>query len=114
MTLKVSTAALTLIATLYVASGSAMAAEPGDTAWQKNHPRRDQVNDRLVRQNHRIRTERKEGEITPAQAAELHQDVHQIRLDERAMASQNGGHITREQQKELNQEANKVSREIGR
>ncbi len=114
MTHKSPMTALTLIFSLCVAAGSAMAAEPGDTAWQKNHPRREQVNDRLAKQNQRIKTEVKQGEISQPQAAALHREDRQIRKEERAMASQNGGHITRQEQKTLNQQENQVSREIGK
>ena len=44
-------AALTLIVSLMGASASsAMAAESNDTTWQKNHPHREQVNQRLANQ----------------------------------------------------------------
>ncbi len=70
--------------------------------------------DRLAHPNKRIHREVKEGEMTPAQAAALHKKDHQIRREERIMASQNGGHITRQAQRTLNQQENAVSREIGR
>jgi len=54
------------------------------------------------------------GEMTPAQAAALHMQDHQIRREERIMASQNGGHITRQAQRTLNQQENAVSKEIGK
>ena len=114
MTHRSPRTAFCLIATLCVAAGSAMAAEPGDTTWQKDHPRREQVNERLAKQNHRIKTEVKEGEISKPQAAALHREDRQIRKEERAMASQNGGHITRQEHKTLNQQENQVSREIGK
>ena len=44
--------------------GSSMTAAFAETQWERNHPRRDQVNDRLANQNHRINRELKEGEIT--------------------------------------------------
>ena len=91
-------------------AGSAMA----DTPWQKAHPRREQVNNRLNRQNYRINQEYKEGEITQQQAYQLHKQDWQIRQEERDMASQNGGHITRLEQATLNQQENRVSQEIGR
>jgi len=90
-------------------AGSAFA----DTQWQKTHPRREQVNNRLQRQNARIHNERKEGEITAQQAANLHRQDHQIRQEERSMASFDGGHITKTDQKALNQQLNTVSTEIG-
>ena len=84
-----------------------------DTQWQKDHPRREQVNNRLANQNKRIQNQVKEGDLTKGQAAALHKDDHQIRQEERAMASQNGGHITKQEQKTLNQQENAVSRKIG-
>jgi hypothetical protein len=103
--------AITLI-TAVAALGAASAY--AETEWQKNHPRRTQVNKRLNNQNRRIHNEVKEGEISKAQAANLHRQDRQIRGEERAMASQNGGHITKQEQRTLNQQENGVSREIGR
>lgn len=103
--------ALALAGSLAVGiADSAMA----DTPWQKAHPRREQVNNRLNRQNARIHNEVKEGEITKQQAASLHYQDHQIRQEEREMASQDGGHITKLEQQTLNQQENQVSRAIGR
>jgi hypothetical protein len=85
-----------------------------ETTWEQNHPRRDQVNDRLANQNQRIKNEVAEGEMSKGQAAKLHRDDRQIRGEERAMASQNNGHITRQEQKTLNQQENAVSQKIGR
>ena len=84
-----------------------------DTQWQKNHPRREQVNNRLANQNQRIHNQVKAGDLTKAQAAKLHKDDRQIRKEERMMASQNGGHITKSEQKVLNQQENGVSNQIG-
>ena len=42
--------------------------------WGQNHPRREQVNDRLQNQNRRINRERQEGEITQRQANQLHRE----------------------------------------
>ena len=85
-----------------------------ETQWQKDHPRRTEVNKRLANQNRRIKQERKEGEITKGQAQQLHKEDHQIRQEERDMASQNGGHITKSEQKVLNQPENQVSKQIGK
>ncbi len=100
-----------LISFCAAVAGSAMAA---DTQWEKNHPRRDQVNDRLENQNKRINKELKEGDLTKAQARKLHRKDRQIRQEERAMASQNGGHITKAEQKVLNRQENAVSKQIGK
>nr|WP_061537574.1 hypothetical protein [Collimonas arenae] len=85
-----------------------------DTTWQKNHPRREQVNNRLKNQNRRIHNEVKEGEITRGQAKTLHTEDKQIRQEERDMAAQNGSHITKSEQRTLNQQENSVSRQIGK
>jgi hypothetical protein len=102
--LTAATVALTTLA------GNALA----DTQWEKDHPRREQVNNRLANQNQRIKTERKEGEINKAQAQKLHAEDHAIRKEERTMASTNGGHITKAEQKSLNQQENQVSKQIGK
>lgn len=106
-----SVVTVALLAAFGVASSGAIAA---DTKWEKSHPRRDQVNDRLHHQNKRINQEVKEGELTKAQGRALHRKDRQIRREERAMASQNGGHITKSEQKVLNQQENAVSKSIGK
>jgi hypothetical protein len=94
--------------------GGSMTAAFAETQWERNHPRRDQVNDRLGNQNRRIGRELKEGEINKQQARQLHREDHAIRQEERDMAKVNGGHITKGEQKVLNQQENEVSRQIGR
>jgi hypothetical protein len=104
------TAALATVALIGIAS-NALADE---TQWQKDHPRRTEVNKRLNNQDKRINTERKEGEITKAQAQKMHSEDHAIRQEERTMASTNGGHITKSEQRSLNQQENQVSKQIGK
>lgn len=106
--------ALVLSVLVAIAAGAAGSSFAADTKWEKHHPRRDQVNDRLANQNKRISTEVKEGDLTKAQAAGLRKEDRQIRREERAMASQNGGHITKLEQKALNQQENAVSKQIGK
>ena len=101
---------IALFSAFFLASaGSAFA----ETQWQKDHPRRTQVNKRLNNQDRRIHEQVREGKMSRAEAARLHREDHQIRQEERMMASQNGGHITKEEQRTLNQQENAVSREIG-
>ena len=83
-----------------------------ETNWDKHHPRRAEVNDRLAHQNKRINRDVKEGKLTPAQAHKLHKEDRAIRREERAMASQHGGHITKQEQRDLNRQENAVSRQI--
>jgi Spy/CpxP family protein refolding chaperone len=103
--LTVAAATLTLAGLTNTASA--------DTTWQQNHPRREEVNNRLANQNQRIHNQVKDGDLTRKQAAQLHKDDRQVRREERMMASQNGGHITKSEQKVLNQQENGISKQIG-
>ena len=102
---------LTFAAVLVSLAGLAGAAS-AETTWQKNHPRREQVNQRLANQNARIRQDVRNGTLSKAQAAKLHREDHQVRHEERAMASQNGGHITKPEQRVLNGQENAISNQI--
>ena len=85
-----------------------------ETQRQQDHPRREEVNQRLNNQNKRIQNKVKSGQMSKAKAAKVHKEDRQIRGEERAMASQNGGHITKQEQRTLNQQENKVSDQIAR
>jgi uncharacterized protein HemX len=98
----------TTLALLTAVAGTASA----ETTWQKNHPRRTQVNHRLNNQDKRIHNDVKNGTLSKGQAASLHKEDHQVRQEERDMASQNGGHITKPEQKVLNQQENGISKQI--
>ncbi len=90
-------------------AASAMA----ESQWDKDHPRRDEVNDRLKNQDKRINREVKEGEMSKQQAKKLHREDRAMRKEERRMAARNGGHITKAEQAKLNRQENAVSRQIG-
>jgi hypothetical protein len=110
---SIRTAVTAAVATVAL-TGIASNALADETQWQKQHPRRTEVNARLANQNKRINTELKEGEITKGQAQKLHREDHAIRSEERTMASTNGGHITKAEQRALNQQENQVSKQIGK
>jgi hypothetical protein len=99
-------------AAMLVSLAALVGTASADTTWQKNHPRREQVNGRLANQNKRIHNDVKNGTLTKGQAAALHHEDHEVRQEERAMASQNGGHITKGEQGVLNQQENGVSSQI--
>lgn len=114
MTRHIDKAALaTVLLALFAASGSAMA-QDRDSHWEKTHPRREQVNDRLANQNRRIAHEVREGELTKAQAHKLRAEDRRIRREERTMAAAHNGHLTKQEQRELNRQENAVSRQIGK
>jgi hypothetical protein len=105
---KLTLAALGLVAALAGSTGAS-----ADTTWQAHHPGREQVNHRLIRQNHRITAERREGEISRGQAHALRAEDRGIRGQERYFASQHHGHLTRVEHRRLNREENGVSGQIG-
>jgi hypothetical protein len=91
-----------------------IASASADTIWQTNHPRREEVNNRLNNQNRRINHERAEGEISANQARTMHNEDRMVRTQERFDARFNDGHITKVEQRALNQDENGISRQIGR
>jgi hypothetical protein len=105
------TALMVVVATA-LGLGTAASAS-ADTVWQRHHPRREEVNNRLNNLNHRINTERREGEISATQARYLHTEDRTIRGQERFDAHFDNGHITKAEQRALNQDENGVSRQIG-
>ena len=106
--------AKTIIAAAIGILGLTATSALAETSWERHHPRRDQVNDRLANQNWRINHEAREGELAPWQAWRLHQEDRNIRHEERVMASFHHGHITRAEQRALNAQENAVSGQIGR
>ena len=109
MSMKIITATSLLALSVMAFTASSASA----LGWRASHPRRAEVNARLNHQDHRINVERRNGEITSAQAHDLHAEDRGIRADERFDASNNGGHITRAEDRSLNQQENAVSRQIG-
>ncbi|MFZ6876492.1 hypothetical protein ACO0LF_30950 [Undibacterium sp. Di27W] len=93
--------------------GTAVVSSYADTTWQKNHPRREQVNGRAENQGDRLQKEVKSGDMSKAKAARLQRQDKQIKQEEQDMAAKNGGHITKQEQKTLNQQENAVNKKIG-
>jgi hypothetical protein len=82
-------------------TGITVVTATAETKWERNHPRRDQVNDRLENQNRRINRELREGEITKGEARQLHREDRAIRREERTMSKLNNGHISPRSKKRL-------------
>jgi hypothetical protein len=80
--------------------------------WDKEHPRRAEVNGRLANQNKRIAQGEKSGRISKQQGAQLHAEHQNIRSQERADGAAHGGHITKGEQRQLNHEENAESKQI--
>lgn len=82
--------------------------------WVQSHPRQAQVLARTHHQIARINDERREGDLTPAEARALKGSTRAIAQQTRAYAQANGGYITRGEQRQLNRQLNVQSRAIGR
>ena len=107
-----STRKILVLAAATIGLGALASNAFAETHWQKDHPRRTEVNHRLANQNRRIHNDVKNGTLSKSQAAKLHHDDHQVRQEERDMASQDGGHITKTDQRALNQQENGISGQI--
>src|ERR1700722_17718473 len=80
-----------------------------ETTWQKQHPRRTQVNHRLANQNRRIHNDVNGGRMTKARAAQVQHEGRQGGQEHRDMASENGGPGTKSEQHDLNSQASGIS-----
>ena len=102
---------IALIGTIGLVAGFVANAN-AETQWQKNNPRRTEVNDRLAVQHARVNQKVDSGKMTAAQGAQIKHEDHQVRQEERDMAAQNGGHITKQEQRTLNRQENAISNQI--
>jgi hypothetical protein len=94
--------------------GMTVSSFAADGDFNKDHPRRAEVNQRLNNQDKRINKEVKEGDMSKAKAARLHRKDRKIRKEERRMAAKDGGHITKVDQQKLNRQENGASKQIGK
>ena len=102
-----------LAAMTLVIAGAGATGASAQTRFDQTHPRRAEVNARLGHENHRIVTERREGEISKVKAMRMHAKAHLIRVQERRMAARHGGHITQFEKARLNREENRLGRHTG-
>ncbi len=100
-------------ASLVFAIGGAASSASAATNWQDHHPRRVELNNRLERQDVRIREERRMHVLTAYQAHRLHMADHRVRFEERRFARHDGGHLSRAEQMRLNRHENAISHRIG-
>jgi hypothetical protein len=94
-----------------MAVGAAGAAS-AETPWQAHHPRRVEVNHRLHDINGQIRHERRDGDLTAAQARRMHERDYAIRMQERRFARHDGSHLTRHEQVRLNHRETMLHRHV--
>jgi hypothetical protein len=104
-----------LVGTMSLGATAAFAKGKGNPTGGKfaqEHPRRNEVNQRVDNQRARIREGVKDGKLTQEQAAQLRANDRAIKEQEHAEVRANGGHLTPAQQKQLNQEENANSKLI--
>jgi len=109
MTKSITKIAIGLAMALTFVAGAASA----DTAWQRAHPRREEVNARAAHLDRRITAERRDGEISRREAHRLRIEDRNVRLRERADARHDRSHITRREEHRLNRQENRISRRLG-
>ncbi|MBS1626736.1 MAG: hypothetical protein JSR09_02940 [Bacteroidetes bacterium] len=93
---------------------AAVAQGPGHQRTNiKNHPRVNQVDKRIDNQEKRITEERKEGDLTKAQAQKDRKNLKTINQEKKDMRKEDKGHLTKKDDKALNQQLNKNSKKVG-
>lgn len=106
-------ASLPMILSLALAAAYASPAR-AESKFNKEHPRREEVNHRLNNQHKRVKDGVKDGDLTKKQAHQINKEDRHIRREERRMAAKDGGHLTKADQAKLNRQENHVSRQINR
>jgi hypothetical protein len=76
------------------------------------HPRVNQVNSRETRQQDRIASGVKNGQLTPGQTARLEHGEQRLQNNEKKDMAKDNGHLTKQDQRQLNREANHMSKRI--
>lgn len=89
-----------------------LGAQAKDVKDTKDHPRREEVNERIRNENRRITRLLKEGKITQAQADKMRGELKGVKAEEKAEVKANGGYLTKPEQKQLNQQLNQDGRQI--
>ena len=102
-----------LVAALGLAAIAAAGSASAETRWEQHHPRQDQVLDRDAHLRHDVRVERREGDISRAQAHHMLRHDRQIAREDHRMARRNGGYITKAQQHRMNRQENRPANHVG-
>ena len=84
----------------------------GGKKFEKNHPRRNEVNQRVANQRQRINQGVKNGTMTKGQARRDRRQLDQMKQQEHADVKANGGHLTKQEQRQFNREENGESGKI--
>jgi len=99
-----------VLSAVLATSASAAFADP---FWDAYHGRRDEIIDRLQKQDRRIDEKVAAGLMPFERARRLHEEDHRIFAEEQDMVRVDGGRLTRVDSEALNQQLNRVSEQIG-
>lgn len=102
------------IAIIFSATSFAQAGPGHQKTHIEHHPRVNEVNKREDNQEKRITNERKEGDITKAQAQQDRKNLSSINQEKKDMRKMDKGHLTKTDQEALNQQLNANSKKIGK
>ena len=100
---------LSLAAVAILLPGAAHANRRGNPTgghFAQNHPRRNQVNQRVKNQRRRINQGVRDGQLTTGQARQLRHNLNEMKEQEHKDVRENGGYLTKDEQKQFNQEEN--------
>ncbi|HVE12751.1 MAG TPA: hypothetical protein VNI01_05105 [Elusimicrobiota bacterium] len=101
-----------VMSAVFAAALASAATVRAESKWNKEHPRRHEVNKRGRNENRRVNKDVKDGRLTRDQAGQLKGEEKAIRQEERADAARNGGHITKAEQRRLNKDENQLNKDI--
>ncbi len=110
MTKKIAAAVLMFAVAVIGVAGHAETAR--QERFEKNHPRRAEINERVNRQRRELKRQLKQGKITKEQYDQQMAALKGIKDEEHADVKDNKGSLTKDQQKALNQELNATHQEI--
>lgn len=111
--MKTLTRVLLSVATV-ISLGGAAGASFAQGPWDRDHPRIEQIRDRLDREDARVDHRFRERRLSPREAGHLHREIADIRRDGRRMAERRGGHLNPREADGLNRRIDSVSRRIDR
>lgn len=111
--MKNLTRVLLSVATV-ICLGGAASASFANERWDRDHPRIEQIRDRIDHEDARINRHVHERRMSPREADRLHRDLADIRRDGRHFAERHGGRLSNREADKLNRRIDKVSHRIGR
>ena len=104
-----------LAVSLLIPATRVSAENPGNPTggqFAHNHPRRNEVNERVHNQRRLLKQQLKSGKITQQQYNDQMAALKNVKNQEHADVKANGGYITKQQQGALNQELNQNREQI--